>query len=418
MSKLIFNTVDEWIKHCFDDNKYDSQYFESYRRIFLKLLDQQNKELSIDTLTQGDELDDPDDPESWTHREGLEYILNEQFPHFLRVADEGHTLKYAEAYSFHAEQCSSPDIVSGDTYQDIGTSYEFSPDDPAYKDAYQTCLYQNKSEAFATKCAEFLFDFELSFPKAFEKTEQYEEALNTKSNEGRSPKFALNYAIELVKYETYPEAAKNYAECYEFQTEEFKRSAKEAESIAQSYKHYSMDPGFSNEYTDPDYTSLNGEGMADAEACHRFNGIHENRGLLIKTFTNVSRLRGYIIFLDEYEKVETYARKIVAGEITLKGVPGNIYQDCENEQQDTPDFSSMNEADFKSYSPKNEKEREAHETEFMFREDCRNNGYDLTDPDARSGYKEIQENTGEAFWDRQNKDDLAGYSKMMTTDYD
>ena len=82
----------------------------------------------------------------------------------------------------------------------------------------------------------------------------------------------------------------------------------------------------------------------------------------------------------------------------------------------TPNFRNMSPEAFKAYHPRTEDEMAAHEEESKFRDWCEENEEDPQDDGARDSYNEIQEETGDKFWDNLSEDDRAGHEDNMNKD--
>jgi len=274
MSHLPFKTADDWIQHCFKQHHYDSLHHPSFHKLFLKLIDLYNEEQNINILTQGEDPFEVDDPKGGSYREALEDHLHEVFQHFLAAREEGHGIPYSEAYIDCKFNRSCPNRASADAYRAIGSNFTPSPEDPAYQDCYSACIHQGKSPDFAKKCAELLFDSELSFPLALEKTKQFED------------------------------------------------------------------------------------------------------------------------------------------------IPGIIIAQKYPEEPPIPNFTNMSEKSFKAYRPKTEKEHTQYEAEASFRAKCRQYDYDPECSDSRDNCRELLSELGDEWWKNLDEHDQAGYSKMMTQDFD
>jgi len=82
----------------------------------------------------------------------------------------------------------------------------------------------------------------------------------------------------------------------------------------------------------------------------------------------------------------------------------------------TPNFSNMSPEAFNAYHPRTEEEAAAHEEESKFRDWCEEHEEDPQDEGARDTYNEIQEETGDKFWDGLDENDRAGLEDNMNKD--
>ena len=76
----------------------------------------------------------------------------------------------------------------------------------------------------------------------------------------------------------------------------------------------------------------------------------------------------------------------------------------------------MSPDEFKAYRPRSEDEIHYHEKEADFRKWCNENDEDPTAQEARDSYEEIQEETGDKFWDNLDPNDRAGWEDNMSGD--
>lgn len=82
----------------------------------------------------------------------------------------------------------------------------------------------------------------------------------------------------------------------------------------------------------------------------------------------------------------------------------------------TPNFRNMTPEQFKAYNPRTEEDVMAYAEESKFREWCEENEEDPQDDNARDGYTEMQEETGDKAWDNMDENDRAGWEDNMNKD--
>lgn len=76
----------------------------------------------------------------------------------------------------------------------------------------------------------------------------------------------------------------------------------------------------------------------------------------------------------------------------------------------------MSDEEFNGLCLRSEAEEVARDTEFLFREWCKENEEDPLDENARQTYDELQEESGDKFWDGLSQDERAGWQDNMNKD--
>ena len=82
----------------------------------------------------------------------------------------------------------------------------------------------------------------------------------------------------------------------------------------------------------------------------------------------------------------------------------------------TSKFHDMSDEEVNGFRPRSEAEEVAREAESLFREWCKENEEDPLDENARQSYGEMQEESGDKFWDGLSQDDRAGWEDNMNKD--
>lgn len=208
------NTPDplsEWMSEFFQTLNADAVHYPAFTRIFQKSLATVNGESNVNALTDHDTWYDPEEPSPVTCRQAVMENTGGIFKAYLSALYAGHTAAFAEACEVDIWLGESEHAASQIAYQKLARSALSSPDDPAYHDAYQACIHQGFSEEHARRCAEFLFDYDLSFPRAKKAAGDYIAAEQKCLAQGYSALRARVYAEQILANEYIPEAVEQYA---------------------------------------------------------------------------------------------------------------------------------------------------------------------------------------------------------------
>ena len=267
-------TLEQWILQCFQNEEADQSHYPLFKEVFLRELNETSMAYEIATLTGIDRLLDADNPERGTCRESVEQNVHDLFQCYMSQILEGHGTAYAVAYLDASTQGCDSESTSGKAYLTMSKGSKPSPDDPAYVDAYNSCIWQGKTKEFAKRCAEYLFDNDLSFPRAIKATAAYESDFKLMRDRGHSDLRARMYA-ECMLNGPSTDFANYYAECVEEQIQQG-RDSRKAEIFAKIHASILFD------YGKPDENSLEYEKyrlflQSKAEAEYRSLSYSEKR---------------------------------------------------------------------------------------------------------------------------------------------
>jgi hypothetical protein len=385
--------LEMWVRECFKRENAAEDDYPSFRRLFIQEMDQVNEEFGVNVVVDPSSWIDPEDTESGTCRE-VERNALVSFQGYLAARKDGHSTAYAEVYGPLIGFRGSEERASESAYRAICKCYQPSSDDPAYQDAYDACIHQDKSKEFAERCATFLYDYDFIFTKAFKAAGKYEEAYHVMRDRGHSELRAKMYA-EQMRNEPPTDFAELYAESVEEQIQQG-RNQREAEEFAKIHAGILFDYG----KTDEDELECKVWELhlrAKAESEYRYQTEYGNKALFLHAFDQIhQRLpRGLHPQLRVwFDEVETRTKQELAEPGSQLGPRGCLqhFKDAEDnidESEHQPDIQKMSEAEFKSYSPRSEDEQNAYEEEDKYRDWCADRGMDPMDSDSRDLYKEF-----------------------------
>lgn len=229
--------LSDWMSDSFQRLAVAPIHYPAFTRTFQKMLSSVNGQRRVDALTDHNTLFDPDEPSWGTCRQVVVEDSVKIFEAYLATIAAGHTAAFAEACAEHIWIGESEDRVSQLAYQKLARSAFSSPDDPAYQDAYQACIHQGCSEEHARRCAEFLFDYDLSFPKAKRAAGEYIAAEQRCLAQGYSPLRARIYAEQILANVYIPAAIERYAKYIDDQVASG-RTELEAQRAVEAYMEH------------------------------------------------------------------------------------------------------------------------------------------------------------------------------------
>lgn len=342
---------------------------------------------------------DPGDPPPGTYGDFLK-SSGEEFLGFYRAClGEGHTTRFAEVFAAKRVWDSYLPRLYQETYESLGAdNVPWAPGHPAYDDVVQVCLAKGKGEDFARQCAEALPDHEKCFPEAFSATEARIRKVEAIRKKGVSEIYAVAFAKALLKYAEVDNTAHLYAEAFEL-LNKAGRSEEAADEIAYTFAHH-FEGCAGNEDDDIDHEMDKERSLAHAEATHRFRNTRpEERGLR-EIFVRIFERRSPGDFSQAWcDGIEALAREVLAGTTDIKEIPLSSFmqfmeeESAREEANKPPDFSRMSEEMLLKSSPGAGEHYDAWVEECCFRDDCREAGYDPTDPEERERYEEILSET-------------------------
>jgi len=201
--------MEEWIQTEFRKTGKDPEHYPVFAELFTMVFDRILKEQKVDALDHPEALYDPRDPEVGTARQVVEEDSPQLLDHYLNCIAEKHTREFARIFARKVhEHCDDTQRALVDAFEAIRTSWECDMSNPAYAEACQVCLRNERSELFSNKCAEFLIEGDLDLARAKEKATNYEEAVKTRLAKGYSAERAHACAHYLVN------EGEEYAEAY------------------------------------------------------------------------------------------------------------------------------------------------------------------------------------------------------------
>ena len=394
----------DWIESSFNKLETNPEFLPAYQRFMFREIEEFPTPEGLDFHEYIDSITELDEPDSATYAEIFE-SEGKQFISCLKpVLEEGHMEHFAEIYAKKRISDCYEERVSEEAYKAIGAQNQpWSTDNPGYQEVLYACHKRGDDDEFAHRCAKELIDREWSCTNAYAATSSYYKHMHESLAKGRSQFFAETYAWAWEHYEV-RDIALHYAECFENLIVSG-RGPDEAKQIAHIYAikfsdycHPDNDPD--DDQDELDYELMKDYSLAKAESAFRFTKLPPEHMRLPDIFIQIYQRRapgdGSKHWFNEIEQL---ARSVVAGqldmnEIQLSSTMEFLEEESRREESEKPPrFDLMSEAELKRFNSKSDEELVAKEEEVEFREDCREAGFDPTDPEEREAYKEILDET-------------------------
>lgn len=314
--------LERWMFECFKREESDPTHYPSFRKLFVGEVEEINREFKIDVLVNYIALMDPEEPEDGTCREFVERSANDKFGCYKAAIDEGHGTAYSEAYGRIAGGGECIENASAMAYEAINNNGDASPDNPAYKDAYDACE-SKKGERFARRCAVLVAENPMAFPAAFKAAAKEEIAYLLMLGRGHTDLWARMYVEALRTYSE--EFAGIYAGCVEAEIAAG-RNQDDAEKFAEIHAAVISEGGGLDE-DDPENWRCELWYRAKAEAAYRHRREFGDKERFVETFDLIhQRLSDspQAGSRDWFDDVEARALQRIAAQDVYKAEHGNL----------------------------------------------------------------------------------------------
>lgn len=216
--------MEDWIGEEFRKAGSTPEHCPVFAEIFQTVFNSILNDNKIDALDSPNQLLDEDEPEWGTVQQFIEEETPKFFRHYLTQLDAGHSREFARIFALKVhELCDDTkqelEQASRAAFEAIRISWDCAMSNPAYAEAHAVCLHQGRSVRFADKCAEYLFDADLSLSRAQAKADTYEKTLEARLAKGYPLVRATGFAEYMVRSDLSgdPSHAEAFARVYEEQ---------------------------------------------------------------------------------------------------------------------------------------------------------------------------------------------------------